>query len=87
MLFCAINFNSRMFLRGVLSDSFIIRLNGDTIMIKLQYIGKMKWAEALNIDSRMWNVIQPRLTGYSYDLPNCYPTFTLTGLKEKGLLK
>lgn len=55
-------------------------------MIKLQYIGKMKWAEALNIDSRMWNVVSPRLDGYNYDLPNCYPTFTLAGLKEKKLI-
>jgi hypothetical protein len=53
--------------------------------LKLQYLGKMKWSEAYNIDSRMWNVLSPKLPGYTYDGKG-WPTFTLTGLKERGLI-
>lgn len=53
--------------------------------LKLQYVGQMKWSKEFGIDSRMWNVIEPKLKTYDYSSGG-YPTFTMTGLKEKGLI-
>lgn len=53
--------------------------------IKLKYIGKMEWTKEYRIDSRMWDLIEPRLKGYDYK--SGYPTFTIEGLKEKGLIR
>lgn len=50
-------------------------------MLRLTYIGKM---ETGDVDSRMWNVVEPELMGYNYKYG--YPTLTLEGLKERGLI-
>jgi hypothetical protein len=53
--------------------------------IILKYIGKMEWAKEFGIDSRMWNVVSPKLKGYDYSSGG-EPTFTLEGLKERRLI-
>ena len=61
-------------------------LNGKgATMLKLQYIGKMKWADKYGIDSRMWNVVSPRLPEYDYSSGGL-PTLTTEGLKQRGLI-
>ena len=57
--------------------------------LKLQYLKgskeKMAWAAKYGqLDGRMWNLLEPKLPGYTYD--GGFPTFTLTGLKERGLI-
>ncbi len=32
----------------------------------------------------LWNLISPKLKGYTYD--GGYPTFSIDGLKERGLI-
>jgi len=54
--------------------------------IKLEYIGKMEWGDKYGIDSRMWNVISPKLKGYPTGPLAGVPTLTLDGLKQKGLI-
>lgn len=58
-------------------------LNGKKL--KLQYIGKMSWADKYGIDSRMWNVVAPRLPSYDYSSGGL-PTLTIEGLKERGII-
>lgn len=53
-------------------------------MLKLSYIGKME-IPGYPKDTRMWNVVEPELPGYNYKYG--YPTFTLAGLVEQGLLQ
>lgn len=55
-------------------------------MIKLKYKGQMEWSKKYGIDSRMWDVIEPVLPEYDYTSGG-YPTFTVEGLKERGLIK
>lgn len=62
----------------------VLNGKGDT-MLKLQYIGKMLWAEQYGIDSRMWNVVSPKLPAYDYSTGGL-PTFTMEGLKQRGLI-
>jgi hypothetical protein len=57
----------------------------DNTTLILQYVGKMSWADKYGIDSRLWNVMSPKLKNYDYSSGG-YPTFTLQGLKEKGLI-
>ncbi len=58
------------------------------LKIKLRYLKgskeKMAWASQHGIDGRMWDLMEPKLKGYTYD--GGYPTFTLTGLKELGVI-
>ena len=63
-----------------------IRAIGTRKPLKLQYIGKMEWGDKYGIDSRMWNVISPRLEGYPTGPLAGVPTLTLDGLKQKGLI-
>ena len=57
----------------------------DNATVKLQYIGMMEWTKKYNMDSRMWNVLAPKLKGYDYSSGG-YPTFTIEGLKERNLI-
>jgi hypothetical protein len=61
-------------------------LNGKgATMLKLQYIGKMEWSAKYGIDSRMWNVMSPRLPEYDYSSGG-FPTLTTEGLKQRRLI-
>lgn len=55
--------------------------------IKLRYLKgskeKMAWANQYGLDGRMWDVLTP-IPGYTKDIG--YPTFSLQGLKERGLI-
>jgi len=62
----------------------VLNGKGDT-MVKLQYIGQMKWSKKYGIDSRMWNVVSPRLPEYDYSSGGL-PTLTTEGLKQRGLI-
>lgn len=53
-------------------------------MITLRYIGKMDVPNYPK-DTRMWNLIEPELPGYDYGKGH-KPTFTLEGLKQRGLI-
>lgn len=55
------------------------------VPLKLQYVGKMAWADKYGIDSRMWNVVSPRLPEYDYSSGGL-PTLTTQGLKERGII-
>ena len=61
---------------------------GDTMKtIKLEYVGKMAWGDKYGIDSRMWNVLSPKITGYVYGPLTGLPTLTVDGLKKHGLIR
>lgn len=49
----------------------------------LEYIRDSKKIMGLSL----WNVRSPKLPGYSYGGVNGLPTFSIEGLKERGLLK
>lgn len=51
----------------------------------LRYRGQMTWSRQYGIDSRMWDVLWPLLPEYSYS-SGTYPTLTIEGLKQKGIL-
>ncbi len=51
----------------------------------LRYRGQMIWSKQYGIDSRLWDVVAPILPTYDYSSGG-YPTLTLEGLKEKGIL-
>ena len=51
----------------------------------LRYKGQMLWAKQYGIDARLWDVISPVLPTYDYSSGG-YPTFTLEGLKSRGLI-
>lgn len=46
---------------------------------------KMAWGLKYGVDGRMWNVVSPRLPGYDYSAGG-QPTFTIEGLKERGII-
>jgi hypothetical protein len=54
--------------------------------LRLVYKGQMKWSKQYGIDSRMWDVVSPRLSTYDYSSGG-YPTLTTEGLKQVGILK
>lgn len=49
--------------------------------MRLIYKGK---SEGCSGDTRVWDVIEPRLPGYDYKYG--YPSFGVEGLKERGLI-
>lgn len=51
-------------------------------MIKLTYLGRLVLEDKAS--PRIWNVIEPELPGY--DFRRGFPTMTLEGLKEAGLV-
>lgn len=59
--------------------------------IVLRYLRNSKqmgeWAKKLDptADLRLWDLIEPKLPGYQYDGTG-YPTFTITGLKQHGII-
>ena len=48
--------------------------------IRLQYLKDSKRKMGL----ALWNLIEPQLPNYTYD--GGYPTFSIAGLKERGIL-
>lgn len=58
--------------------------------VVLRYLTNSKkmgeWAKAIDptADLRMWDLIEPRLPRYDYS--HGYPTFTVEGLKQRGIL-
>lgn len=54
------------------------------VKIKLEYLKGSKEMSIEGFDMRMWNVIEPKLETYNYN--KGYPTFTILGLKERGLI-
>jgi hypothetical protein len=51
--------------------------------LRLTYLGNLVCGDRTS--PRIWNVTSPELPGYNLR-KGCYPTFTLEGLKEAGLL-
>ena len=51
----------------------------------LKYKGQMVWSKQYGIDSRMWDVVSPKLKNYDYRSGG-YPTLTVEGLKGLGLI-
>lgn len=51
--------------------------------LKVQYVGFQRGLE--NDGIHLYNLVEPRLPGYTYD--GTLPTFSLTGLKELGLVR
>lgn len=39
------------------------------------------------IDCRLWDVLSPRVPGYVYNSDSHIPTFSVEGLRQRGLLK
>jgi hypothetical protein len=50
--------------------------------IKLRYLKDSKKKMGL----ALWDVLTP-IEGYTYSIDNGFPTFSLEGLKERGLIK
>ncbi len=48
--------------------------------IRLQYLKRSKQMMGIPL----WNLIEPQIPGYTYD--GGYPTFSIDGLKERGIL-
>jgi hypothetical protein len=63
-----------------------LRAIGAKAQIVLKYKGQMIWSKQYGIDSRMWDVVAPKLPTYDYRSGG-YPTLTIEGLKQVGLLK
>ena len=40
----------------------------------------------IDIDSRLWNVLEPKLTDYVYTKDSGVPTLGLEGLRKTGLI-
>ena len=53
--------------------------------LTLRYKGQMVWSKQFGIDSRMWDVVAPRLARYDYRSGG-YPTLTIEGLKGLNLI-
>jgi len=53
--------------------------------IILHYRGQIVWSKEYGIDSRIWDVVSPRLSRYNYSSGG-YPTFTIDGLKKEKLI-
>ena len=58
-------------------------------MTKLVYLKgskEMATQAGINIDSRLWNVLEPKLTDYVYTKDSGVPTLGLEGLRKTGLI-
>ena len=54
--------------------------------LKLEYLKDSELlGKDLGFDTRLWNVVEPRLEGYNYDR-NMFPTLGIKGLKERALI-
>jgi hypothetical protein len=48
----------------------------------VEYVGYQSYMDGVGV--HMYNLVSPQLPGYTYDLG--LPTFTLAGLRERGLI-
>ncbi len=50
--------------------------------LTIEYVGYQDYGDGVGV--HMYNLVKPELPGYSYE--HGLPTFTLEGLRERGLL-
>lgn len=60
---------------------------GQQPLVLRYHKGSERMGQAHGIDCRLWDVLSPKLKGYVYNSDSHVPTFSVAGLREKGLIK